>query len=143
MTVNLRTVLRWLDEARIHDEAECWVLGGDTVQPVTGVTSTESGDMLLHSEEPWAEPAPAPLRFREVCDTLLEEYAGGGLLKWADHPDVYRGSYSVNVETAVFFVFTSPGVEIVDSHEEKMEQRKQQAETLTQEIERQEKPWQT
>jgi hypothetical protein len=141
---DLRTTLHWLTEQGIHDEAECWILGSDTVQPVVGVTPTNSGDTYLLSEEPWAEPAPAPLSYRAVCDILLESYAGGGSLRWATNPaTIYRGSYSVNVENAVFFVFLPSEIEIVDSHEVKMEQRKRQAEQLTQEIERGEKPWVT
>jgi hypothetical protein len=135
MSISLRTVLMWLEEHRLHDDAECWVLGGDTVEPVHGVTWEESGDMVLHSRPPWTEPAPTPLQYAAVRDTLLEHYAGGGRLKWAGHPDVYRGSYVVNAESSVFFVFLPTEIQIVDSHEEKMEQRKKQAIDLTRKIE--------
>jgi len=136
MTVNLRTVLRWLDEQRIHDEAGCWVLGHDRVEPVEHVTWTEDGDMLVLTEPPWSTPTPVPLTYREVSDILLEHYSGGGLLKWANHPEeVYKGSYVVKPESAVFFLFLSQEVGIVESHSEKMEQRKQQAIELTKRIE--------
>lgn len=133
--ISLRTVLRWLEEHRLHDEADCWVLSGDTVEPVVEVTWEDEGNMILHSRPPWSEPAPTPLQYHMVCDTLLEHYAGGGQLKWGGHPDMYKGSYVVNAESSVFFLFLPSSIEIVESHEEKMEQRKNQAIELTRKIE--------
>jgi hypothetical protein len=135
MTVNLRTVLKWLDEQRIHDEAECWILTGDTVEPITYVTWTNNGDIILTSAPPWHEPTPIPLHYAQVCAMLLEHYSGGGLLKWSKRPrDTYRGSYIVNPESSVFFIFLSSTVGVVEDHETKMEQKKQQAIQLTRQI---------
>jgi hypothetical protein len=143
MTVNLRTVLRWLDEQRIHDEAMCWILGSDTVEPVTHVTWTEDGHMILESLPPWSEPIPTALRYEEVCDILLEHYAGGGSLKWTKQPDtIYRGSYVVDPKESVFFIFLPSNIRFVDSHSEKIEQKRQQAIQLTRQIEESQK-WPT
>jgi hypothetical protein len=133
---NLRTALQWLDEQDIGGQAECWVLGNNTVQPIVHVTWTEVGDVLLWTLPPWTEPSPTPLQFARVSDMLLEHYSGGGSLRWANQlSDTYRGSYVVNSESAVFFLFLPPNVRIMDSHDEKMEQRKQQAIELTKRIE--------
>lgn len=145
---NLRTVLMWLDEQQIHPDAECWVLGHDTVQPVVDIvqagggegtyfnTQAILGDLVLITTQPWGDPTPAPLHYGAVYDTILETYSGGGRLLWdAHHKDTYRGSYVVNAESAVFFLFLPTDIEIVDSHEEKMEQRKKQAIELTRKIE--------
>lgn len=137
----LRTALSWLQAHGLSDDAECWVLGSNTVQPVTGVTS-EGADMVLHTAPAWSEPTPAPLRYASVCDTLLENYSGGGTLRWRTRPtDPYRGSYVVDTNSAVFFLFLPQGVELVESHDEKMAQRKQQAIQLTREIQETETPW--
>jgi hypothetical protein len=134
MGTSLRTALSWLQAHGLSDDAECWVLGQDTVQPVTGVTQVLS-DMLIITAPPWSDPAPTPLRFAAVCDTLLENYSGGGTLRWLAKPDdPYRGSYVVNPKSAVFFLFLPNEIQIVESHEEKMEQRTQQAIQLTRDI---------
>jgi|SRR5271156_2363619 len=134
MKTSLRTALAWLQAHGLSDDAECWVLGEDTVQPVTGVTQV-AGDMMLVSAAPWSEPTPLPLSFGGVCDILLENYSGGGTLRWHAKPDdPYRGSYVVNPESAVFFLFLPENIQIVEGHAEKMEQRIQQAIQLTREI---------
>lgn len=136
MSTSLRTALSWLQAHGLSDEAECWVLGSDTVEPVTGVTSTEAGDMVLSTAPPWSEPTPIPMQYNAVCDTLLEEYAGGGALRWASRPDEpYRGSYVVDATSAVFFLFLPEDVQLLaESHDEKMEQQKQRAKELTKQI---------
>lgn len=140
---SLRTVLHWLDEQRIWNNAECWVLADNTVEPVVGVTWTDDGNMVLSTASVWTEPTPTPLQYGPVCDTLREHYSGGGRLIWTTKSeDVYRGSYVANAETAVFFVFLPKSVEIIETHEEKLEQRKQQAIELTKKIEESQK-WPT
>lgn len=134
MGTSLRTALAWLQAHGLSDNAECWVLGQDTIHPVTGVTQ-DAGDMILESAAPWSEPTPLPLAFGGVCDILFENYSGGGTLKWQVKPDdPYRGSYVVNPKSAVFFLFLPENIQIVDGHAEKMEQRTQQAIQLTREI---------
>lgn|SRR5208283_1419934 len=134
MGTSLRTALSWLQAHGLSDSAECWVLGADTAQPVTGIAQ-DGADMVLHTAPPWSEPTPQPLRFAAVCDTLLENYSGGGTLKWHAKPDdPYRGSYVVNSESAVFFLFLPDSIQLFESHEEKMEQRTQQAIQLTRDI---------
>lgn len=132
--VQLRTALMWLESHRLSAQAECWVLAGDDVEPVTGVTC--DGDVTLTSRPVWGDPSPTPLPYGLIYDKIMEQYSGGGSIKWEGHSETYRGSYVVDPAKAVFFLFLPESVMIVESHEEKMEQRRQQARQLTREIER-------
>lgn len=137
---DLRTVLRWLGEQEISELAECWILSDGTVEPVVTLQELD-GSLYLGSRSVWSAPAPVPLRFGTVYDKLLGSYSGGGLLHWTSHPGhTYRGSYVVNPNNAVFFLFLPDSIKLIDSHSDKMEQRKEQAKQLTKEIEN---PWQT
>src|SRR5271157_2708338 len=135
MNVTLRTALQWLTDHDLSDDAECWVLSGDTVEPIVGVTATPAGDVWIGTAAVWSEPAPIALRYGPMCDTLLETYSGGGSLRWANSPgQTYRGSYTPNPDVSVFLLFLPTEVRLVESHEEQMEKRKQQAKQLTREI---------
>lgn len=139
MKVPLRTVLQWLDEQNISLDAECWVLTNDTVLPViAAIPDGGRGDIILRTAPVWSEPPPVPLTFDAIHDTILEHYSGAGELIWlnANSTITYRGSYVVNADNAVFFLFLPEKIELVETHIEKMEQRKKQAIDLTKEIEK-------
>lgn len=141
MSYNLRTSLQWLQGHGLEEDAECWILSGDTVEPIIGVTSQEDGNVILSSRPIYEEPSPIPLTYGVVSDRLLESYSGGGCLLWGTDTDqTYRGSYVVNPETAVFFLFLPSDIQIYETYSEQMDQRKQQARQLTSEIERAQKP---
>lgn len=134
---DLRTALQWLGEHGLAPNAECWVLSGDTVEPVIGVTPTPRGNCIMWTRPVWAEPSPSPLTFTATYDILVESYSGGGRLIWEAQPRfTYRGSHVVDPEKSVFFLFLPTAIQLIESHEEKMEQRKQQARQLTEQIER-------
>lgn len=138
---DLRTALQWLGEHGLDNEAECWVLSGDTAEPVTGVTPTPLGNVILWTLPPWTEPFPRPLSYAAVYDTLVGEYSGGGRLIWESQPrHTYRGSHVIDPAKSVFFLFLPTAIQLIESHEEKMEQRKQQAKQLTEQIERTQNP---
>lgn len=131
---DLRTAIRWLLEHELAETAEVWVLAKPVLRPVVAVEPV-AGDTWLGTAPVWSEPTPAPLQWDRFYDRLMECYAAGGTFRWAQHPElVYRGSYVVNPASAVFLLFLKPDIELVQSHSELMEQRKEQANQLTQEI---------
>lgn len=142
MTVQLRTALQWLDEQHIAPDAECWVLAGDTVEPVTSIDVTGQGDILLTTAKVWDDPAPVPMLYDEVHGALIDSHSGGGALHWRTHSETYRGSYVVNPERAVFFVFLPDDVSLSPgTYTERVDQRREQAKQLTREIERERRSW--
>ena len=135
--IPFRTILNWLTAHNLSDSAEVWVLGAKSVEPVLQVQPLSSGNAEVETASVWSKPAPVPLQYGSFYDTLLRSYSGGGTLEWQDHyQDTYRGSYTVNPQTAVFLLFLPDEIQLIETHAEKMEQRRKQAKELTEVIER-------
>jgi hypothetical protein len=132
---DLRTAIRWLIEHDLSESAEVWCLSHRDIEPITELRPV-GPDFVVESRSIWSEPTPVPLQWAAFYDMLMGSYSGGGTFKWAAHPETFRGSYSVNPQTAVFLLFLPPQTQIIETHAEKMEQRQQQAQQLTQEIDR-------
>jgi hypothetical protein len=134
---DLRTVLHWLDEQDPAPDAECWLLSDRTVLPVVDrAVASGSGSIILITASVWAEPTPVPLRYDALRATIMENYSGAGQMQWSERVNyIYRGSYVVDPMVSVFFTFLPPQVELIETHAEKMEQRRKQARQLTKEIE--------
>lgn len=126
--VNLRTVLRWLAEHNLDDNAECWVLTHETVVPI--IYATPKGENIdIVTAGVWETPVPIPVTFTYLFDTIVNDYSGGGTLYWRKGY-TYRGSYVVNSDNAVFLLFLPDEIDLIEAHKEKMETKKKQAEEL-------------
>lgn len=141
MTPSFRTILKWLTDHNLSDDAEVWILGdySSPVEPVTEIGSTDEGAVWVETSPVWKEPVPVPMHYGPFYARLLECYSGAGTLQWLGHSDTYRGSYTVNPHAAVFLLFLPDSIDLLETHTEKMEQRKKQARELTEVIE---KSWQ-
>lgn len=134
---NLRTAIGWLLAHGLEDDAEVWAVSKSVMEPVIDALPVSS-DTWLRTGSVWQEPTPLPLQWSGFYARLMEWYSAGGTFRWAQYPNLtYRGSYVVSPHSAVFLIFLSPEIELVQSHSELMEQRKQQAKSLTQEIQEQ------
>lgn len=135
MTVPFRTILQWLDEQGLGIEAEVWVLGKQDVEPVLHIEPMpEDGSVAVRTASVWSVPVPVPLRYGTFRARVQECYSGAGTLRWKDHPDTYRGSYTVNPQSAVFLLFLPDETQLILTHEEKMEQKRKRARELTEVI---------
>lgn len=135
--VDVRTALNWLNEHHLEDGAEVWVLSDDLVVPVTEVGIGEN--VYIYTRPIDLTNPTQGLTYHDFLDSILKDYSAGGRVIWAKRPDLtFRGSYVRNPAAAVFLVFLPEQVQLVESHEDKMEQRKEQARTLSERIE---KPW--
>jgi hypothetical protein len=131
---NMRTALQWLLEHELADDAEVWVLSKPYFEPVVALEPVGSDAWV--GSVPVALDGPAGMRWSEFYGKLASWYTAAGSFRWAQHPEmIYRGSLAVNAQSAVFLVFLDPNVELVQSHAELMDQRRDQANKLTQEIE--------
>jgi hypothetical protein len=143
--INLRTTLQWLTE---HDptpspSAECWVLTDREVLPIIAIgreinidEGYSTADVLVDTSPIWSQPPPTPLTYVALYDKLLETYSGGGKLGWRSHVTyTYRGSYVVNPDNAIFFLFLPSNVILRSTYQEELDRRKDQARQLTKEIE--------
>jgi hypothetical protein len=127
----LRTALQWLDEHQLSDDAECWVLTDEAVIPIVAV-QCDGGDAILHTSKVFRDP----LTYSKLRDTILADHSGGGNLTWYGNTErFYRGSYTVNPEQAVFFIYLPQNATLsYIPYDEQIEIKRQQARQLTQEI---------
>ena len=131
----MRTALQWLLEHELDEHAEVWVLSGAEFEPVVALEPVGS-DAWVGTVPVWSDAGASRLRWSAFFGKLGSWYTAGGTFRWAQHPEmVYRGSHVINPQSAVFLVFLDPNIELVQSHAELMDERRDQANKLTQEIE--------